>query len=119
MKEPRKSFVGSFPDGDRLTREAAAVVIHRSESKIFEAIVDLNLGELTEWKHVSGKQASVTAEECQELSEVVKHNSEFVEALKKRGLYNLDQVVIEGFGAKFLTPTRTKFTCLSGALLLC
>ncbi|MBH96928.1 MAG: tyramine oxidase [Rhodospirillaceae bacterium] len=105
MKEPSKSFVGSFQDGDRLTREAAAVVIHRSESKIFEAIVDLNLGELIEWKHVSGKQASVTAEECQELSEVVKHNSEFVEALKKRGLHNLDQVVIEGFGAaNFLPP---------------
>lgn len=93
--EPDKDFIKSYKDGDEFSRLVKIVGVD-SQSKGFEA--DINLSEK---KIISLKALSSDAQPTYHTSEVfsaimlVLENKDYQEALKKRGITNLDLVHID------------------------
>ena len=105
LNEPTKQVVRNFRPGDAIEREAFAVVLDRNAGKLFEARVSLDAASLKSWTHVPGVQACIMAEECEEMSKLVKQHPDFLEGLKRRGIESTEQVSVESFAmANFAAP---------------
>ena len=97
LHEPDKATVRGFAPGAPFAREALVVVLDRSTGRTFEGIVSLSHDRLRAWKQVEGVQIQVLAEEIEEIQEVVRSHPQYVEGLRRRGIEDLDKVVIDGF----------------------
>ena len=97
LKEPSKATVRAFRVGDVISREAFAVVLDRNAGKVFEATVSLDAHSLDSWTHIPGVQACLLGEELEEMAATVKQHPDFLAALKRRGIEDLDQVAVEGY----------------------
>ena len=64
LREPAKEAVLAHDaDGTAVPREAAAVVLDRTDGRTYEATVSLSDSAVTRWEHIPGVQPQVTAEE--------------------------------------------------------
>ncbi|MEM7292471.1 MAG: primary-amine oxidase [Pseudomonadota bacterium] len=95
LVEPEKSVVRSFKSGDDFERIALAVFHDRDSGAVYEALVDLRRAELISLTPIPNAQTCVSAVECEEMSELVKQNSEFLAALHLRGIEDVNQVSVE------------------------
>ena len=99
LREPEKSVVRGFSPGDHFDREVFLVVLDRSARRTYEAVVSLTEQRVRSWRHIEGVQPRVQATEFEEVEALVRSNAEFIEGLRKRGLEDLDKVVLEGFAS--------------------
>ncbi len=97
LHEPDKTLVKRFAPGCDFPREAFVVVLDRSAGRTFEGVVSLSERRLRTWRHVPGVQPWIMAEEMEEVARLVKRHPEYRAGLRKRGIEDLDQVVIEPF----------------------
>lgn len=94
LREPPKAETISWKPGQPFRREALSIV--RQDKKSFEAIVDVHAGRLTSWKELEGVQPGLTNEEVVGVGEKVKESPEWIEAMKRRGITDLDTVFCAG-----------------------
>jgi primary-amine oxidase len=81
-------------------REAGAVLIDRADGRTYEAVVDLDASVVTAWLELAqGTQPPVMLDEFDEAEENCKRDPRVIEALKGRGLTDLDLVCIEPWSA--------------------
>ncbi len=94
LLEPRKQIVRSFTIGDKVNREAFAIVWSRDTEKVFEVVVSLREEKVVSWKNITGVQPVIVQSECEELERIAKQHPDLIAGLNARGITNLDQVSI-------------------------
>jgi primary-amine oxidase len=90
LKEPAKDKILDWKSGDPVFREAEVILLRKG--KTMEAVVDISGHKLESFKEVPGVVAPVLESEFRELGEVIKKDSRVIEALKKRGITDLNTV---------------------------
>ncbi len=95
LNEPSKKEVLAFKEGTRFRREAFAELFDRKKSKLLEVIVDLTAKKIKSKKEVLGAQPSVMLSEFDAAPPIVKADPRFKEAMKRRGIQNLDDVQVD------------------------
>lgn len=90
LREPAKELVLSWTQDRPVPREADVVLLE--QGKTFEARIDLAAGRLVAWQEMKGVQAPFLASEIFGADEAIKKDPQVLEALKKRGLTDLNTV---------------------------
>jgi len=90
LREPAKDLVLSWTEGKPIPREADVVLLQ--QGKTFEARVDLAARKLIAWQEMKDVHAPFLASEIFGADEAIKKDPLVVEALKKRGLTDLNTV---------------------------
>src|SRR5947209_1755430 len=99
LHEPAKEVVLNFKPGNPITREAFMVLLDNSNGAVYEATVSITEGKVTSWRHVPGVQPSIMPDEFFECEQMLKSNPEFQAALRKRGITNMDLVMVDPWSA--------------------
>jgi primary-amine oxidase len=89
LEEPAKDLVWRFDeagggDAGAIPRRAFAIV--RLKEKEWQAVIDLRARSVVSFEALEGVQPNWLAEEFKAVAEEVKKNSEFIAAMKKRGI---------------------------------
>jgi primary-amine oxidase len=95
LQEPPKSEVLGFQPGDSITRQAFLILLDNATGKTYEAIVSLTEQKVVSWSHIPNVQPNIMADELVECEAAVKAHPDFVAALAKRGITDLDLVVVD------------------------
>ena len=88
LQEPPKKEVLAFKLGAAFRREALVVVFDRKTNKTYEALVDIAQKKLVSWTYLPGTQPNILLGEFAELPAVVRGDTRWQEAMKKRGIQN-------------------------------
>ena len=99
LNEPPKDLVLGLKEGDAINREAFIVLFDNDTGATHEAIVSLSEGNVKSWQHIPGVQPRITLDEFYECEIAVKENPEFRAALKKRGITDVDLVMVDPWSA--------------------
>jgi primary-amine oxidase len=91
LHEPAKDKVLAWKPGDPLFREAEVILLHKGVT--IEALVDVTNHKLASWKERPDVQAPVTVAEFREMDEIMKKDPRVIEALKKRGITDLNPIM--------------------------
>lgn len=97
LLEPEKTTVRKFREGDDIDRQAFAVVLDRDSGKVYEGVISLNNRTLRTWVHIPDVQCCILNEECEEMAQAVRQHPDFIEAIEKRGITDINQVSIDYF----------------------
>lgn len=95
LHEPPKLAVLNFQAGNLIEREAFLVLLDNSTGITYEAIVSLTQAKITAWQLVADVQPNIMADELAECEIAVKAYPEFRSILEKRGITDLDLVVVD------------------------
>lgn len=98
LREPSKATVLGYRDGDEVEREAFVVLRGKTDCSTYEAVVSISGAELKSFERVPGVHYAVMPEEIEECERVVAEHPEVQEALKKRGITDMDSVVVDPWG---------------------
>ena len=90
LREPPKDVVLAWKEGSRIPREADVVILR--SGKTFEAHIDLAGRKLLSWREAAGVQAPFLGSEIFGTDDLIKSDARVVEALKKRGVTDLNTV---------------------------
>lgn len=115
LHEPPKELVLAFRPGVTLAREAE--VILTDQAKTYEAVVDLVGRSIVQFRHVPGVQAPIPFEEAIECEVCVKAYLPFQEALRKRGITDMDLVWVDSWPAGYYTADDEAVRRLSRPLV--
>ena len=99
LHEPSKVVVKSFKPGDPIRREAFAILLDNATGKTYEAIVSITEKTVVSYTHIPDVQPSIMLDEFVECEEAVKASPEFRAALEKRGITDIDLVMIDPWSA--------------------
>jgi primary-amine oxidase len=95
LDEPSKNDMRTGP-----TRRLAFVCCYDpATGQTWDGVVDLAAGRLKHWRHVVGAQARIVADEFALGGEIAKTDPRFVEACRKRGITNMEDVLVEPWAA--------------------
>jgi len=95
LREPPKAFMLSYQPGDAFEREAFLILLDNATGNTYEAIASLTQNTVTSWQHIPNVQPNIMADELSECEAVVKQHPDFLAALEKRGITDLDLVVVD------------------------
>jgi primary-amine oxidase len=104
LKEPAKETVLSYQPGDTVPREAHVVIRERVEHRTYEAVVSLTDSAVLSWREVPGAQAPIMFEEFLASEEIVKQDPRWQEAMRKRGVTDLENVMIDPWSVGYNGP---------------
>jgi primary-amine oxidase len=95
LREPPKPAVLAFRAGDLIPREVFMILLDTATGFTYEAIVSLSEEDVISWLHIPHVQPNIMADELAECEIAVKENSEFRAAIARRGIRDLDLVVVD------------------------
>lgn len=99
LAEPPKNATPAVPS-KVIPRRAFVIVIDRQKGQSFEAYVDLVQGKLDSFEQFApGIQPSITNDEFVECEAAIKKSPEFLVALKKRGIDDVNLVMVDPWSA--------------------
>ena len=99
LNEPPKEVVLGYRSGDPFDREAFFIVFDNRTSETREAVVSLTSGGVVSWTHIPGVQPRITLDEFSECEAAVKADPGFIEALARRGITDVDMVMVDAWSA--------------------
>lgn len=99
LHEPPKARMLAYEAGDAPPREAFLNLLDRATGAAYEAVTSLSEGVIKEWTHIPGVQPMLMAEEAGECEDLCKADPQFQAALARRGVTDLDLVMVEGWPA--------------------
>jgi primary-amine oxidase len=108
LNEPEKSDVLNFKPGTPFKREIFAIAYDPSQGQVYEAIVDTKINRVTSWKDIPNAKPAFMDYETDLVDRIVTTDARWKEALKKRGITNLDEVAIEAWAPGLLTDEERK-----------
>ncbi|MBD2252040.1 primary-amine oxidase [Nostoc parmelioides] len=103
LAEPDKSAVVNFTQGQSFERKAFLVVYERSQNKTYEAVIDLRTQKIASWQEKPHVQPAIFNSEYELARNVVKSDSRWQEAMKKRGITDFNQVQVSCWAAGILS----------------
>ncbi|RYE40978.1 MAG: primary-amine oxidase [Hyphomicrobiales bacterium] len=93
LREPAKELLRH---GHNVTREADAVLVDRASGRAYEAIVDLEAGDVDTWTQLAdGIQPPFMLDEFAECEDACRKDPQVIAALAKHGITDLDLVCFE------------------------
>jgi primary-amine oxidase len=95
LREPAKDVVRSFRPGDPIRREARVTCWSRDMGTPYKALVSLTDDAVLSWEAVPGEQPNMTVDEWHEAHETLIRHPAVIEALARRGIPDLDLVLID------------------------
>src|SRR5579883_3362386 len=104
LHEPPKQFVLNYKPGDPYAREAELVLVDDEQRAVYEAIVSITDGKVTSWELVPGVQPPVLMDEFFECEQIVKADPGYQEVLRKRGITNVDLVMVDPWSPGYYGP---------------
>ena len=103
LQEPDKQTVLNFKKGDAISRQAFLVILEPRLNKTYEAIVDTKASKILSWQEVSTVQPPLLDEEYEILDRVAKADIRWQEAMKKRGIADFENVIIDGWATGMMS----------------
>ena len=98
--EPEKHAVEALQPGDQLERKALAVLVDRADQAADEVVVDLRRHAVASTTRLrSGIQPSIMLDEFSECEQAVRRSPAFQAALARRGVTEIDLVMVEPWSA--------------------
>lgn len=116
LQEPPKAFVLAWKDGQPFPRVARAVVLDRANNETSEALVDLRKHELQEWSVIEGVQPNFLVSELNEVPDIVRADPRWQDAMRKRGITDFSQVLIDAWAPGTVALTTAEGPRLARAL---
>jgi primary-amine oxidase len=102
LKEPSKAAVLEWtPESDPLEREAFCILLDNDENKTMEAVVSLTSSQVVSLEHIPGVQPAIMLDEFPECEATIKKSELFRAALAKRGITNVDLVMVDPWSAGY------------------
>jgi primary-amine oxidase len=95
LREPGKDTVLGFRPGDRLDREAIIVCWNRADGRAYRGVVSLTGDGIESWDHLPDQHPNMTVDEWHECDEMVRAEPRVVEALARRGVTDMDRVLVD------------------------
>jgi primary-amine oxidase len=99
LHEPAKDALALWKAGDPVDRELRALVVPGPELLMFEAIVSVTAGEVREWREIEGMRPSLLFLEAMNAIFTTKEHPEYIAALARRGITDLENVQIDPWPA--------------------
>lgn len=99
LEEPRLPIEQAISPSDPVDRRAFVCCYEPSSNRTLKGIVNLDHDSIEEWEHVEGAQARIVPDEFDMGDKLAKQDARFVEALAKRGITDLDSVLVESWAA--------------------
>lgn len=100
LAEPSKGIARDFKPGTPIPRQAFVVLLDRARGTSYEAVVDLNGKSVVRFTPLAaGLQPPIFLDEFVECEEAVKRSPQFQAALKKRGVKDVNLVMVEPWSA--------------------
>ena len=90
LHEPDKQYVLAWTPGSPIERKADVVLYYQGHS--YAALVNISTAKVESFEELKGMQAPFTTTEEQEVNDAIKHDPRIVDALKKRGITDLNLV---------------------------
>ncbi len=106
LHEPPKAALLAFDAGADAAppREALAVVLDRARGRTGEAVVDLGARRVATWRELPGAQPNLTASEFERVPALVRADPRWQEAMRRRGVTDLDGVHLDVWAPGRLSP---------------
>ncbi|MFM7425877.1 MAG: primary-amine oxidase, partial [Elainella sp.] len=95
LHEPPKQEVLRYQTGDPIDRQAFLILLDNATGQTCEVVVSLSQQRVLAWAALPEVQPNIMADELAECEAVVKAHPEFQAALAKRGITDLDLVVVD------------------------
>ncbi|WP_047866713.1 primary-amine oxidase [Rubrobacter aplysinae] len=95
LKEPSKQALKEYAPDSRPSREAVAIFWNPADGQTYKAVVSLTEAHVSSWEHRPGEQPNVTVDEYQECDEALHRDPRAAEALSRRGITDLDNVLFD------------------------
>ena len=115
LSEPPKAEVVAFEPRHRIDRQAKIVIWERARRCTYEGVVSITDNRTVSWIEVPGVQPAIMFEEFVKVEEVVRRDPRFVEALRQRGVTDMNLVMVDawpvGYNGPEDDPTAGRF-CL-------
>jgi primary-amine oxidase len=100
LHEPAKAELRAWSPGDVLEREAFCVVIDPPTRTSFEAIVALTSGRVRSWRCIDDPgQPPFMLDDFVDCESAVKRSPAFIDALTRRGITDIDSVMVDPWSA--------------------
>jgi primary-amine oxidase len=115
LREPPKEEVRAFAPGQTLSRRAEVVLVDQGVT--YEAFVLIDEGHVESLRAIPGVQASIPFEECIEAEACVKAYPPFQEAMRRRGVTDMDLVMVDAWPAGYYGPDDDAAQRLSRPLI--
>lgn len=107
LVEPPKPVVLVYRPGDVVSRDAFAILLDSSTGIGYEAVVNLDRERVVSYTALAaGVQPPIMADEFLDCEEAVKKSPEFLAALKKRGIDDVNLVMVDPWAAGFYGNER-------------
>lgn len=100
LLEPAKNTVLNFKTGEHINRQAFAVIYEPSSGKTFETCVNLNDKLVSSYKEAPG--SARVPEDANVVRAIVRADSQWQEAMRKRGIKDLNDVYISVWAPGYL-----------------
>ncbi len=104
LQEPPKDVVLAFQPGQPISREVFVVMRDHGRHLTIEVIVSLTENAMRSWHERSDVQPALTYPEVFAAQEAIISDSNFQEAMAKRGITDLSSVVVYPFTAGYRSP---------------
>jgi primary-amine oxidase len=104
LHEPSKADVRAFTPGEAFKREATVVVFDRTHNRTFEALIDLRAKRVLSFTPLPGVQPSIMNVEIDRVAPLVRADPAFQEAMRKRGLTNMEEIQLDPWAPGLLDP---------------
>ena len=95
LKEPAKSAVRVWTEGDPVPRTSFAVLWNRADNKAYEATVDLDGDAVASFVHVPDVCPNFTVDEFHEIGHALAEHPDVIAALAGRGITDVDSVLFD------------------------
>jgi len=99
LHEPPKQVVFDWAPGQAVAREAFCVLLEKSTAQTFEVIVNLDTASIRSCELREGVQPAITLDEFFECEEMLKQHPDFIAAVNKRGVTDLDLLMVDPWSA--------------------
>ena len=99
LNEPPKDDVLAYDGTKALPREAFICILDNDSRRTYEAVVSLSEDRVKSWEHIPGVQPKIMLDEFYECEQAVKADPAFREALARRGITDIDLVMVDPWAA--------------------
>jgi primary-amine oxidase len=99
LHEPSKAALAAWKPGDPVDREIRVLVVPGPELDMVEAVVSVTAGEIRSWEDLLGQRPALLFVEALNAIFTTKEHPEYVAALERRGITDLDNVQIDPWPA--------------------
>jgi primary-amine oxidase len=107
LHEPDKADLARWKEGDPVDREVRALAVTGPGLDLIEIVVSVTRREITEWRDVAGMRPALLMTEAMNAIFTTKEHPQYVAALARRGITDVDAVQIDpwpagvfGYGAE-------------------